>query len=185
MKFKPFISSVLILITLIVHAHATPHNGVKAAFDELNYSLSVEWDQKNETFLNDQSEKFNKEMRRLRSEGLSNQEILSTLLNELQNKNLARDIETTFSMVSINKMTSDEAETHIKQLISRSYKTGASWSGSSAATGAVIAIALIAVLAFVFQDKIKSAGEKCYMAYKCNEQCTILGCEQVCGEECI
>lgn len=175
----------LIIVTLMVHAQATTHKGMKSVFDELHYSLSVEWDQKDEAFFNAQSEKFRKELRSLQDQGVSRQEILKTLLNEIQDKKLAKDIETTFSLISINGLQPEEAEAHIKNLIDRSYKTGASWSGGSVVLGMVLMVAIIAVVSVIYKDQLMEKGEECYMTWKCHENCTITGCKQVCGEECI
>lgn len=41
--FKKFFMSSLIFCLLITQANAATHNGLKSAFNELNYSLSVEW----------------------------------------------------------------------------------------------------------------------------------------------
>lgn len=179
------ISFFLILVTITVHANASAHNGIKAAFDELHYALSVDWDQKDPDFYNTQSEKFRQELKKLQDQGVSQQEILNILLSEVQDKKLVRDIETTFSLISINALQPDEAEAQIKNLIDRTYKKGASWSGSSVILGMALTVAIVAVVVLIYKDELMKEGEKCYMAWKCHDVCTLTGCKEVCGEECI
>lgn len=179
------ISFFLVFATLTVNVQASTKNGLKAAFDELNYALSVEWDQRDQEFFNNQSEAFTKEILKLQRAGVSNQEILESVLNELHDKNLARDIRTTYSLVSINALSPEEAEAQVKLMLQNSYQKGASWNGGSVLLGMVLVIAIIAVVGIIYQEELKKKGEQCYMAWKCNESCTLTGCQQVCGEECI
>lgn len=183
--FKKVSMYVLALAMIIVQAQASAQSGLKAAFDELNYSLSVEWDQKDQAFFNQKSEAFTEELIRLQKAGVSNQQLLNELLSEIENKNLARDIQATFSLMSINALSQDEATRQIKSILEKNYQTGANWNGGSVLLGMVLVIAIIAVVGIVYQDQIKKEGERCYMAWKCNDYCGLTGCQQVCGEECI
>lgn len=183
--FTRLISFFLVFITFTVHVQAGTENGIKAAFDELNYSLTVEWDQKDQSFFNAQTEKFTREVIALQKAGLTNQEMLDAVLNEVKDKNLVRDIKATYSLVSINALSAEEAQAQVKDLLQRSYNTGASWSAGSVFFGMVLMIAIIAVVGIVYQEELKKEGERCYMAWKCHDYCGVTGCQQVCGEECI
>lgn len=175
----------LTLMTLTAQVSANSQSGLKTAFDELNYSLNVEWDQKDENFYNTQSEKFTKEIMKLQEAGLSNKELMDFAITQVKDKTLAHEIQTTFSLVSIDAMSSQEAQEHIKKAIAKSYGQGASWSGAAVASGIVLVIVIIAVIAYINKDALTKEAEKCYMAYKCHEVCEFGICRQVCGEECI
>lgn len=177
-----FFSFVLTFALLTSVAHAETAKGLKAAFDELNYSLSVEWDQKDPAFLNARSEEF---ARQMIDSGKTNQEILGVLLKEIQNEKLKTDLETTFTLMSLNLMSQAEALEQFKQIMQKNYRTGASWNGGSVLFGMVLMVAIIAVVGIVYKEQLKEEGEKCYMAWKCNDYCGLTGCQQVCGEECI
>lgn len=183
--FMKFFSFVLIFATLSSHAVAGTHKGIKAAFDELHYSLSVEWDQKDQGFFNQKSESFTKDLIALQKSGISNQELMNEILIEIKDKRIARDIEATFSLMSLNALSPEEANRQVKSILEKSYQTGASWNGGSVLFGMVLTIALIAVVGIVYQEQLKKEGERCYMAWKCNDYCGLTGCQQVCGEECI
>lgn len=183
---KRLFSFLFMFILLTVHATASTQDGLKAAFDELNYSLTVEWDQKDMSFFNNQSEKFTTELMKLRDSGMTNKELMDFAVSQVKDKNLAKEIQTTFSMVSINAMSTEDAQEHVKSIITKSYGTGASWSGRATATTVVAIIAIAAVILIINKDKIKKEVEKCYMTYKCTESCPLVGpCQQVCGNECI
>lgn len=176
----------LVLITFSVQANAATQNGLKAAFDELNYSLSVEWDQKDQAFFNVQSEKFSSEILKLQAAGLSNQELLDFTISQIKDEKLAREIQTTYSLVSINAMSAKEAQEHIKSVVEKTYNRGASWNGTAAFVGgAIFAIVVLAVVAVVYKDELTEKGEECYMAYKCHEVCEFGLCRNVCADECI
>jgi hypothetical protein len=179
---KRFFVLALTLVIFSIQAHAATGNGLKAVIDEFNYSLSVEWDQKDQSFLNAQSEKLTRELQRLQQSGISNQELMNQVLLEIKDQNLAREIQTTFSMVSLNAMSAKEAQEHIKTAVSKSYATGASWNGS-AFVGVVAALVLIAgVLVLLGQNRIE---EGCYQTYQCHDECNGIYCQEVCGYECI
>lgn len=177
---------ILMLITFSVQATAATHNGLKSAFEELNYSLSVEWDQKDQNFFNAQSEKFSSEIMKLHASGLSNQELLDFTISQIKDEKLAREIQTTYSLVSINAMTAKDAQEHIRSVVEKTYNRGASWNGTAAFIGgAIFAIVLLAVVAVVYKDELTEKGEECYMAYKCHEVCEYGLCRNVCADECI
>lgn len=175
----------LVLITFTAQVSANSQTGLKAAFDELNYSLNVEWDQKDLNFYNAQSEKFTSEIMKLQEMGLSNKELMDFAILQIKDKKLAHEIQTTFSLVSIDAMSSQEAQEHIKKAIANSYGHGASWNGATVLGGVVLVIIIVAVIGYLNKDAITKEAEKCYMAYKCHEVCELGVCRQVCGEECI
>jgi len=74
--FKKLITLMMVLSIFTVQAHASTHDGLKAAFDELNYALTVEWDQKDKDFHASQMKKFTASLRDLQSKGLTNAQLV-------------------------------------------------------------------------------------------------------------
>jgi hypothetical protein len=127
--FKKMITLMMVFALFTVHANAASQNNLKAAFDELNYSLTVEWDQKDKDFYNNQMKKFRGTLRELQRDGLSNSELIEFVKSEVKDQRIARDLETAFNMVTINKMNQEEASKYMLETMKKSYSSGASWGG--------------------------------------------------------
>src|SRR5690606_13398261 len=101
---KKFFAFSLISCLFIVQANASTPNGLKAAFDDLNYALTVEWDQRDRSFYDAQMQKFESHLNSLQAQGLTNQELIEFTLTQVKDEKLAKDLRTAFSMIAINKM---------------------------------------------------------------------------------
>lgn len=179
---KRFFVLTLTLIFFSIQAHATAGNGLKAALDEFNYAVSVEWDQKDQSFLNAQSEKLSRELLRLKESGMTNQELMDQAVAGIKDQNVVREIQTVFSMVSLNAMSPSEAQEHIKKAFSKNYSSGASWNGSAFVGGLVILLVIAGVLVLTGQNKVEDG---CYQTYQCENQCNAVYCQEVCDYKCI
>lgn len=133
----------LVCAIFTVSAQASTQNGLKAAFDELNYALTVEWDQQNKDFYVNQMKIFKKKVDELQAQGLSNQELIEFAKKEVKNKKLASDLETAFSMISINKMNPESATEYIADIVKKGYSSGASWNSDA---GVWIGVGLLLVV---------------------------------------
>jgi hypothetical protein len=187
--FKKMIVLMLALSIFTVQAHATTQQGLKAAFDELNYSLTVDWDQKDEAFKNDQMKKFTAVLRDLQAKGLTNAQLVEFVKSEVKDAKVAKDVETAFNMISINKMSPAEANNYMMETMKKSYSVGASWSGE--ATGIILAAALVVVIVAVVLASNGSSnggsvtvggGSSCgyYDDYYCDTYCDFYGCWDDC-----
>lgn len=127
--FKKFITLMMVVAIFTVSAHANTQNGLKLAFDEMNYSLTVEWDQKDQSFYQAQLKKFTAQVRELQKQGLTNQQMIDFAKTQVKDAKVAKDLETAFSMITINKMSSEEASKYMMDSMKRSYSNGASWNG--------------------------------------------------------
>lgn len=143
--FKKLLVLPLVFCFMVSPTHANT-DGLKLAFQELNYALSVEWDQKDLKFKEEQMKKFEQEVLKL---GLSNQELMDFAISEVKDESLKRDLKTSFSMIQINKMSSREAKKYVQDTLEKSLSKGASWNGSISEQWLVgiIALAVILVLA--------------------------------------
>lgn len=145
---KQLFAFFMVLSISFTQASAATDNGLKAAFDELNYSLSVEWDQKDKDFHSAQMKAFSAKLMELQNKGLTRNELIAFVKSEVKNQAVAKDLETAFNMVSINKMTSEDATKYMVETMKKSYSNGASWNGQVVlyvAIGVLIVAAAIAL----------------------------------------
>jgi hypothetical protein len=127
--FKKLITLMMVVSIFTVQAHATTQNGLKAAFDEMNYSLTVEWDQKDQGFYEGQLKKFTSVVRDLQKKGMTNAQMIDFAKSEVKDAKVAKDLETAFSMITVNKMSSEDASKYMMDSMKRAYSNGASWNG--------------------------------------------------------
>lgn len=127
--FKKFITMMMVIAIFTVSAQATTQNGLKAAFDEMNYALTVEWDQQDKNFYEAQLKQFTATVRELQKAGLTNAQMISFAKSQVKDAKVAKDLETAFSMITINKMSSEEASKYMMDSMKRAYSNGASWNG--------------------------------------------------------
>lgn len=170
---KKFIAFFMILSIFTVQANASTHEGLKAAFDELNYSLTVEWDQKDKEFHGEQMKKFAATVRDLQAKGLTNAQMIEFVKSEVKNAQVAKDLETAFNMIQINKMSSAEANKYILDTMKKSYSAGASWSGEVFVYLAVGVLIVALAIAIANGNVSSGGGSYCYYddVYVCDTYC--------------
>lgn len=172
----------IISCLFMVQAHATAQNGLKAAFDELNYALTVDWDQNDRNFYDSQMEKFKTNLNSLQEQGLSNQDLVNFTLSQVKDEKLAKDLETAFTMISINKLSQSEAQRYVTDVMNKSYSRGASW-GGEVIVAAIVLILIVAVAAIV-AGKAK-VDDGCYKVRVCEDYCTGNLCYEDCDWKCV
>lgn len=173
---KKLISLMLVCSMFAVSAHAASQNGLKAAFDELNYSLVVEWDQKDKDFYTAQMKKFMGTVRELQAQGLTNAQLLDFVKSEVKDARVAKDLETAFNMISINKMSSEDATKFMVESMKRSYSNGASWNGDVLlylGVGLLVVAAAIALSGASTGGGVSNGGGGYYCTdtYICDSTC--------------
>lgn len=138
----------LILTIVTTNSYASTNDGLKTALDELNYSLTVEWDQKDKDFFHERVETFKQTIEELKRGGLSEEELLEFLNSQIESAAVARDLENTFSLVDVRRMSASELNEHIFETAKKSQQQGASWNGY--AVLAQVAVGLVVVGLFVW-----------------------------------
>ena len=169
---KKFFALFLVFAITTVQANTVSNNNLKLAFDELNYALTVEWDQKDREFYDAQMKKFQAEVKELQAQGLSNSEIVSFAKSQIKDKKLAADIDNAFTVIQANKLSESEARKLVLDTFSKGYTQGASWRGEAAVytTIAVVVIAAVVVgLVFGLGNVSIGGGYGCttYSQYVC------------------
>lgn len=170
--FKKMITLMMVVSIFTVNAYAASNAGLKAAFDELNYVLTVEWNQKDQDFYSAKMKKFSETVRDLQAKGLTNAQLIDFVKAEVKDEKTARDMQTALTMISIQKMGPSEAANYMSQTMKNSYAKGASWNGD--ATMLLIGIgvlALVVAVALASPARGGGGGYGCYDYYTCDTYC--------------
>ncbi len=173
--FKKLITLMLALSIFTVSAHANSNAGLKDAFNELNFALTVEWDQKDKEFHNEAMKKFAASLRDLQAKGLTNAQMIDFAKTQVKDAKLAKDLETAFNMIQINKMSASEANKYILETVKKSYSNGASWSGEVFVYVAVGVLIVALAIAIANADTVVvGGGSSCYYedVYVCDSYCS-------------
>lgn len=144
------------------------------AFDNLNYSLSVDWDQQDRSFYDAQVKDFEKTIEGLQEAGMSNEDLINFAKAQLVDKKLEKDMDQLFAVVEANKLTKAEARAYILETLSKKYSTGASWIGGRNAFAANLVLILLIAAVIVAAGSGTSSGGTyyddgytCYDDYVC------------------
>ncbi len=181
--FNKILSFVMILSVFTVHANATSQSGLKAAYDELNYAITVEWDQKDQDFYRKQMSEFAASVRELQAKGLTNSQMIEFAKSEVKDARVAKDIETAFNMISLNKMSSKEASSYMTETLKKSYTQGASWNGDVfiyLAAGLLVVGLAIALANGNVRTTGNVWGPVCYDDLYCDTYCDFWSCWDNC-----
>lgn len=160
------ITFVLAMSIFAVHADVGSKQSLKAAFDELNYSLTVEWDQKDRAFYDAKVASFSKIVTELQAQGLTNAELIDFVKSNIKDKALAKDLETAYTLISINKLSQAEARKLVLDTTSKAYSKGASWAGEVLVYSAIIVLIIVAAVAFGGNVYV-NPGRGCYDQQVC------------------
>lgn len=171
--FKKFFVGFLAFAFVSVQANAVSNNSLKTAFDELNYALSVEWNQTDRAFYDAQMGKFTEQVKALQAQGLTNAELVEFATSNIKDANLAKEVKNAMTLVQINKLPANEARKMVMETISKTYNRGASWSSDGILYGALIVLIIVAVIAAAGSGGGSSSGGSngggttCYDEYVC------------------
>lgn len=182
--FRKLVMLSMVFCLFIVQANAATHNSLKSAFDELNYALTVEWDQTDRNFYESQMNKFSATLETLQANGMTNAELVDFAVSQLKDEGAQKDLRTALSMVKINNMTQSEAKRYVTDVMNKSYNRGASW-GGEVVVGVVVFVLIIAIAAIVAGKARINENEGCYEVRVCEENCIGSVCHEDCDYECV
>lgn len=165
--FKNFIAFMMIVSIFTGSASASTQSGLKNAFNELNFALTVEWDQKDKAFYADQMKKFSATLRDLQSKGLTNSQLVDFVKSEIKNEKAAKDLQTAFTMVQINKMAPEEASKYMVEAMKKSYSVGASFNGEAVVYVAIGILIVAAAIVLVAGGRPANTNNGCYYQTEC------------------
>lgn len=158
---------VLSLAIFSAQADSGVHGSLKAAYEELNYSLSVEWDQKDKDFFQQEMGKFQNTISNLRAQGLTNDELIMFLISNVKDEAAAADLKQFFKLAQTQKLSPQEVESMTRELMNRHYNQGAAWIGTVLIVGAALIVVVVGVTALMLWDASNNPAE-CQYDYFCD-----------------
>lgn len=175
--FKRFFLVVIAGMLLSTQVMATDNRGLALAMNELQYSLTVEWDQQDQAFYQKSLEKFNRQIQELQNEGMLTQDIIDHTLANIKDAKVAKSVEGAFNLLRMNRATPNEAQKYMQDLLAQQYATGAAWDNS--AGDVIIGLAVLGIVAYaVFY------GIRYTCIQRCERDCGILVCTEECRSTC-
>lgn len=146
-----FLSLVLTFcLTANVLAASAPLVELEKSFDEYQYKVTVEWDQKDKAFYEKETQLFFSELSQLMTQGLVKEDIAKLLEKKVSNKASLEALKLKLSMLSqveSSEELSQVLQEHSKEL----YVKGASWKGDIFETSLYVALAAIVAYEVWFQ----------------------------------
>lgn len=144
----------LILILAFNHSFAmapaqeakTFSSELNRSFDDLNFKVNVEWDQKDDKFFDQSITDFENDIAELQREGLTSEDLVRHALGKIKDKNELKDIG---RMVKVTEnMSPDEARDFVISKLSKTYAQGASYNGGVVKASIYGIAAIICVLIY-------------------------------------
>ena len=163
---KKFFVTFMAFAFITVQANATTNNSLKAAFDSLNYSLSVEWDQKDRAFYDAKMREFTAQVTELQAQGVTNAQLAEFALTQVKDQRLASELNTAFTMIQLNNLSQADARKMVLETVAKSQTRGASWSSDTLLIGGIIVLVLVVALAAAGGART-GGGAGCYEDYVC------------------
>ncbi len=164
------ISLFLILcFTMNAFASSGAIHELSSVIDDYQYAMTVEWDQKDETFRRKQLEALSGKMGALFKQGLTAQDVNILIENRFKNSQVAQAAKAKVALMGSN-LTPANVVDLLKESSSDIYSSGASWNGNTQIFvwgGVVLAIIAIAVA----YSKWKSDNYEC-AEYAIADYCT-------------
>lgn len=136
-------------ILTVSHLRADSLKGLEQVFNELEYSLNVEWDQKDEVFKANVLNKFQRELNELKQNGLTQADIVDFTLARIKKPELRLSLQRAHQDLQNGFIGEEEFESEIKKLNSMSHLQGANWSGFTPDEAIYFAAFILVVLIVV------------------------------------
>lgn len=140
MKFVAILLSFLITFNVM----AGPVQSLEIVMDDFHYSLTVEWDQKDQAFYDAKTEAFMGQMSKLIKENnVSKEEVLSLAQKKMNNSKAYEALKLKMTLLQTNVSAEQLAEM-LKDSAKDFYSAGASWNGE-VLTYAIVGLFVIAI----------------------------------------
>ena len=138
-----FISALLCLcLTFNVMAASGTVSELEKALDEYQYSLTVEWDQKDQAFMTAKTEAFYATLSNLMNQGLTQEEILTVVSKKSKNPKEVEALKLKMETLAGKATSASDLAQAITATSKGMYSTGASWEGSAI----LISVGIVAVI---------------------------------------
>lgn len=143
MKFFSLI--IALCFTMNVFAASGSLQAFEIALDDYQYSMSVEWDQKDKVFQEAKTKEFISKMQTMIAAGtLSQKDIITVIENKLQNKTMVDAMKLKVALAG-DMSNTDELMSFMNESSSDLYSQGASWNGNVMVPVAIVLTAVVAL----------------------------------------
>ena len=172
---KKFVAIVTLILNFQLMATEPVNNLVelRTAFDRLNYSIQVEWDQKDRMFYNNKVSDFKATVQDLQGKGLTNTEIIEFIKLNIKDKKIAGDIDKLFETVKNSSMTEAEIRDFIMDYVGKNYSDGANYTDSGSAgilaVGVLVILLVTMISVGIREYKINNIDSNCWEEYECHD----------------
>lgn len=136
----------MILAFVISTSAVFADENLKKAFDEYNYAMTVEWDQKDPVFLEKIKTNF---LNDLKHSGATSLEILRYSSSRVPDQRLRLDLNRVITALKAEQISLEDAQEILMKSVQRSMGSGASWMGWGDWIGWGIEIMIILYFWFV------------------------------------
>jgi hypothetical protein len=125
-----FLSSLLaLLFTMNVMASNGTVSELARAMDEYQYSATVEWDQKDQAFMQQATEKFYTQLNDLMAKGLTEAEVMNFVAAKIRDPQVVASLKIKMNLMAMDATSAQELANIIAQEMKHMYATGATWDG--------------------------------------------------------
>lgn len=151
------ILTVFLIFAFVGQVSASPEkNALKNLFDEYNYSLTVEWDQKDKEFYRRETSLLIERIKELQNQGLTNSELINQAVLSINDEKVSNEIKSLIGLLDSNKLSFEETTSLIKKAMNNSQQSGASWNEDTAAkiwvSFLIVAISTAIILTIINSD---------------------------------
>lgn len=129
-------------LTFNVMAASGTVGELEKALDDYQYSLTVEWDQKDESFRTAKTEEFYAAMSDLMNKGLSQEDVLAVVSKKAKSSKEVEAIKLRMEMLAGKATSASDLANAITADARNLYASGASWEGSAI----LISVGIVAVI---------------------------------------
>ncbi len=155
--FKKFVATFILTAFTQVYAYSPIQQSMAVSdeltrsFDELNYKMNVEWDQKDPGFMDEALKEFEKNIADLQAQGLSNNELVEYTLGKIKDKKTRDEISELTSAINEGQLNPEEARSFAISKMNSIYSHGASWTGGRAGLHVAFVLGVVVLLVYCAQ----------------------------------
>ncbi len=152
--FASFIS-MLMIVTFPMNAVHASEASLADAMNELQYNLTVQWDQKDQAAKNQYVDAFTQKVAALKAAGLSDEELLKAVATEAGDPQSAADLQALSEYAKSNQLTPEQITDAVVQYSNQASHDGAHWLGKGGhgdgfpIGGVLIGVGVLAVIVVV------------------------------------
>lgn len=142
---------VLFALLLSVSAFASSKSELIAPlYQDLEFKLTVEWDQKDGAFYNEALKNFKEEILKLKDQGVTSEDIFNYLKESSKDAKVSDEINEIINSVDLSKMDLQETNDLLNKYATKAFSKGASYHGRNNGWGVFWYLAIFGGVYYAF-----------------------------------